>query len=255
VVNDHKNKGNNGSTEKEDMLDVLLKLANDPNLEVKLTDDRVKGLMQNLIVGGTDTSATTVEWAVLELLKHPNILEKAKNELDQVIGNKRWVQESDFAQLPYIDSIIKETFRLHPLATLLAPHFATQDCKVNGYDILKGTMIFINTWSIGRDPQFWDEPEEFKPERFSGKNANADIKGHSFELLPFGAGRRRCPGYRLGLNVVRSTLANLLHGFVWKLPNDMKAEDICMDELYGLTTHPKVSLKLILEPRLPLNLY
>jgi len=145
--------------------------------------------------------------------------------------------------------------RLHPLATLLAPHFTIEDCKIDGYDILKGTTVLVNSWSIGRDPQYWDEPEEFKPERFLGKNANIDVKGQNFEFLPFGSGRRRCPGYRLGLKVVTSTLANLLHGFVWKLPNDMKAEDICMEELYGLSTHPKVSLGLVLEPRLPLHLY
>ncbi|KAM7494937.1 hypothetical protein LguiB_029546 [Lonicera macranthoides] len=257
VISDHK--GNNNKRrelgEKEDMVDVLLKLANDPNLEVKLTNDCVKGLIQNLLAGGTDTSATTVEWAILELLKHPNILKRATQELQNVIGNQRWVQEKDFSQLPYIESIIKETLRLHPLTTLLPPHFAIENCKIDGYDIPKGTTVFVNTWSIGRDPKCWDEPEEFKPERFLGENANIDITGRSFELLPFGSGRRRCPGYRLGLKVVRSTLANLLHGFVWKLPNDMKAEDICMEEFYGLTTHPRVSLSLILEPRLPLHLY
>ncbi|KAM7492069.1 hypothetical protein LguiA_034990 [Lonicera macranthoides] len=241
--------------EKEDMVDVLLKLANDPNLEVKLTSDCVKGLIPDLLAGGTDTSATTVEWAILELLRHPNILKRATQELENVIGNQRWVQEKDFPQLPYIESIIKETLRLHPLTTLLPPHFAIEDCEIDGYDIPKGTTVFVNTWSIGRDPKCWDEPEEFKPERFLGKNANIDVEGRSFQLLPFGSGRMRCPGYRLGLKVVRSTLANLLHGFVWKLPNDIKAEDICMEEFYGLTTHPRVSLSLILEPRLPLHLY
>ncbi|KAL0456310.1 UNVERIFIED_CONTAM: Trimethyltridecatetraene synthase [Sesamum latifolium] len=241
------------STVKDDVVDTLLKLAEDPNLEVKLTVDHVKGLLQNLIVGGTDTSATTVEWAISEILRQPRIIEKAKEELDRVIGRNRWVEEKDYSQLPYIEAIIMESMRLHPLATFLAPHYAMDDRKVAGYDIAKGTTVLVNTWSIGRDPNAWDSPLEFMPERFLGKEI--DMTGSNFAMLPFGSGRRRCPGYNLGLKVVRTTLANLLHGFELKLVEGMRPEDISMEEEYGLTTHPKEPLSIIVEPMLPNHLY
>ena len=209
--------------------------------------------IQDLIAGGTDTSATTVEWAMSELLKQPHLIKKATVELDKVIGRDRWVEERDIPQLPYINAIMKETTRKHPVAVLLAPHLALEDCNIAGYEIRKGTRIFINTWSIGRNPSIWDAPEEFCPERFLGKDI--DVKGQNFELLPFGSGRRMCPGYSLGLKMINSSLANLLHGFNWKLPDNMKVEDLGMDEVYGLATPRKFPLIAVVEPRLPLNLY
>ncbi|PIN03545.1 Cytochrome P450 CYP2 subfamily [Handroanthus impetiginosus] len=254
VIDDHLDRRNEEKgLNSKDVVDKLLQLAEDPNLEVKLTRDCVKALVQNLLLGGIDTSATTVEWTIHEILRHPCVLQRAKEELDRVIGRNRWVEENDFSQLPYIDAIIMESIRLHPLATLLAPHYSVEDCKVAGYDISKGTMVLINTWSIGRDPTSWDKPEEFLPERFLSKEI--DMLGSNFALLPFGSGRRRCPGYNLGLNVVRTTLANLLHGFELKLVEGMNSEDICVKEEYGLTTHPKEPLEIILEPTLSFDLY
>uniref|UniRef100_A0A2N9G8I8 Uncharacterized protein n=1 Tax=Fagus sylvatica TaxID=28930 RepID=A0A2N9G8I8_FAGSY len=148
----------------KDMVDLLLHMADDPNLEVKLTYESVKGFTQDLIAGGTDTSATTVEWAMSELLKQPELIKKATEELDRVIGRDRWVAEKDIPQLPYIDAIMKETMRKHPVAVLLAPHLAIEDCDIAGYEIRKGTRIFINTWSIGRDTSIWDAPEELSRE-------------------------------------------------------------------------------------------
>ncbi|KAL6525294.1 hypothetical protein OROMI_030887 [Orobanche minor] len=235
------------------MVDVLLQLAEDPTLDVKLTSDRVKGLLQDLLAGSTDTTATTLEWTINEIIIHPHIIEKAKEELNRVIGRNRWVEENDFSRLPYIDAIIMESMRLHPLATLLAPHCAIEDCNVAGYDISKETMVLTNTWSIGRDPHAWDTPEKFSPERFSGKDI--DMLGSNFALLPFGSGRRRCPGYNLGLKIVRTTLANLIHGFDLRLIEGMKREDISMEEEYGLTTHPKNPIAIIMEPTLPSHLY
>ena len=186
--------------------------------------------IQDLIAGGKDTSATTVEWAMSELLKQPHLIRKATEEIDRVIGKDRLVEERDIPQLPYINAIMKETMRKHPVAALLAPHLALEDCNIAGYEIRKGTRIFINTWSIGRNLSIWDAPEEFCPERFLGKDI--DVKGQNFELLPFGSGRRMCPGYSLGLKMISSSLANLLHGFNWKLPDNMKVEDLGMDEIY-----------------------
>ncbi|KAL4387256.1 hypothetical protein GQ457_09G005240 [Hibiscus cannabinus] len=191
VLDEHneRRKGVRGYVAK-DMLDVLLQLSEDPNLDVKLERHGVKAICQDLIAGATESSAVTVEWAISELLKKPEILAKATEELDRVIGRERWVEEKDIANLPYIDSIAKETMRLHPIAPLLTPRVARRNCRIAGYDVPKGTTAFVRVWAMGRDPSLWDNPD-----RFLGKSV--DIRGHDFELLPFGAGRRMCPGYPL----------------------------------------------------------
>ncbi|XP_027075082.1 trimethyltridecatetraene synthase-like [Coffea arabica] len=237
----------------KDMADVLLDLADDPTLEVKLERRGVKALTLDLLAGGTETSATTIEWAISELLKNPEIFNKAAEELDRVIGQNRWVNEKDMPNLPYIEAVIKETMRMHPVVPLLVPRCAREDCKVAGYDIQRGTRVIVNVWSIVRDPELWEKPEVFCPDRFMGKDI--DFKGQDCKFLPFGAGRRMCPGYSLGLKVIQSSLANLLHGYRWKLPNDMKPEDLDMEERFGITTPRKIPLVAIVEPRLPRNLY
>ncbi|XP_027335995.1 cytochrome P450 71A1-like [Abrus precatorius] len=237
----------------KDMVDVLLQLAEDPSLEVKLERHGVKAFTQDLIAGGTESSAVTVEWTITELLRRPELFKKATEELDRVIGRERWVEEKDIVNLPYINAIAKEAMRLHPVAPLLVPRLAREDCHIDGYDIPKGTQVLVNIWTIGRDPSIWDEPNEFRPERFIGKEI--DVKGHDYELLPFGAGRRMCPGYPLGLKVIQASLANLLHGFNWRLPNGIKNKDINMDEIFGLSTPKKIPLEAVVEPRLPHHLY
>ncbi|KAK9131416.1 hypothetical protein Sjap_011903 [Stephania japonica] len=236
-----------------DMVDVLLQFADDPNLEVKLNRTSVKAFSQDLIAGGTESSAVTVEWAISEILRRPKVFKKAQEELDRVIGKERWVEEKDMPNLPYIESIMKETMRMHPVAPMLVPRLAREDCKISGYDIPAGTRVLVNVWTIGRDPGLWENPDEFYPERFAGKDI--DVKGQSYELLPFGAGRRMCPGYSLGLKVIQSTLANLLHGFEWKLPSNMSENDLDMDEIFGLSTPKKIPLVAVVEPRLPARLY
>ncbi|XP_051147858.1 trimethyltridecatetraene synthase-like [Andrographis paniculata] len=237
----------------KDMVDVLLDLAGDPNLEVKLERQGVKAFTQDLLAGGTESSAVTVEWAISELLKKPEIFEKATEELDRVIGQGRWVKERDMPNLPYVEAIAKETMRLHPVAPMLVPRMAREDCRVGGFDIQKGTQVLVNVWAIGRDPSLWEKPDEFCPERFLGKEI--DVKGQDFELLPFGSGRRMCPGYPLGLKVIQSSLANLLHGFNWRLPEKMKVQDLDMDEIFGLSTPRKIPLSAVAEPRLPFKMY
>ncbi|KAI4329076.1 hypothetical protein L6164_021378 [Bauhinia variegata] len=236
-----------------DMVDVLLEVAEDPSLEVKLERHNVKALTQDLIIGGTETSQVSIEWTMSELLKNPETINKAREELDTVIGRERWVEEKDVGNLPYIEAIVKESLRLHPVVPILAPKEAREDCNVAGYDISKGTQLLVNVWSLGRDPSVWEYPNEFRPERFLGKDI--DVKGHDFGLLPFGAGRRMCPAYSLGLRVVQATVANLLHGFQWRLTGNMKAEDLKMEETYGLSTPIKEPLKVVVYPRLPLHLY
>ena len=208
---------------------------------------------QDLIAGGTESSAVTVEWAISELLKKPEVIAKATEELDRVIGRGRWVTEKDIPQLPYVDAIVKETMRLHPVAPLLVPRLAREDATVDGYDIPAGTRVLVSVWSIGRDPALWDAPEEFMPERFLG--SKLDVKGQDYELLPFGSGRRMCPGYSLGLKVIQVSLANLLHGFTWSLPNGMTKEELSMEEIFGLSTPRKFPLEAVIVPKLPAQLY
>ncbi|XP_061342927.1 trimethyltridecatetraene synthase-like [Gastrolobium bilobum] len=236
-----------------DMVDVLLQLVEDPNLEVKLERHGVKALSLDLIAGGTESSAVTVKWAISELLGKPEIFLRATEELDKVIRRDRWVEEKDIVNLPYINAIAKEAMRLHPVAPMLAQRLACEDCNVDGYDIPKGTHVIVNFWTIGRDPEIWENPNEFQPERFIGKEI--DVKGHDYELLPFGAGRRMCPGYPLGLKIIQACLANMLHGFNWRLPHNTRKEDLNMEEIFGLSTHRKLPLEVVVEPRLPRHLY
>ncbi|GJZ82823.1 cytochrome P450 71A1-like protein [Tanacetum coccineum] len=213
----------------KDMVDLLLQIHDDTTLDVKLERHGVKAFTLELLAGGTESSAVIVEWSIAHLLKKPEIFKTATDELDKVIGPDRWVEEKDMHNLPYISAIVRETLKLHPLTPMLAPRRTREDCNVGGYHIPKDTCIMVNVWTIERDPTLWDKPEEFCPERFIGKEM--DVKGNHFELLPFGAGRRMCPGYPLGLKVIESSLANLLHGFNWKLPSKMTGDDLKMDEI------------------------
>ncbi|CAN6319914.1 unnamed protein product [Urochloa humidicola] len=237
-----------------DMVDLLLHLADDPNLEVPIERDGVKALTLDLIAAGTDTSAVSVEWALTELLRKPDAMAKATEELDRVVSRDRFVAEGDIPNLPYLEAIVKETMRLHPVAPLLAPRVSREDTSVAGHDIPAGTRVLVNVWSIGRDPALWgDDVEEFRPERLAG--SGMDVKGQDMELLPFGAGRRMCPGYVLGLKMVQLTLANLLHAFAWRLPDGVVAEELSMEEKYGLSVPRAVPLEAVIEPKLPAHLY
>ncbi|PIA43164.1 hypothetical protein AQUCO_02000536v1 [Aquilegia coerulea] len=237
----------------KDIVDILLQLADDPNPNLKLSRDSIKSITMDLIVGGVESSTITTEWALSELLKQPQKFEQATEELDRVIGRNRWIEEKDIPKLPYIKSIIYETMRMHPVSPLLAPRLARENCKIYEYDIGQGTQVLVNVWSIGRDPTLWDAPNEFRPERFLGRDI--DVGGQHFALLPFGSGRRMCPGYSLGLKLIESGLANLLHGFTWKLPNHMNPFDLNMDEVWGLTVPRKNPLVAVAQPRLPIHLY
>jgi cytochrome P450 len=209
--------------------------------------------MQDLIAGGTESSAITVEWAMSEILKKPEVFAKATEELDHVVGRNRWVSEEDIMSLPYVDAIVKETMRLHPVAPMLAPRLSRKDVSIDGYDIPVGTRVLVCMWSIARDPVLWDSPEEFMPERFLG--SKIDVKGQDFELLPFGSGRRMCPGYNLGLKVIQVSLANLLHGFAWRLPDGMAMEELSMEEIFGMSTPRKFPVEAVVDPKLAAHLY
>ncbi|KAF8728742.1 hypothetical protein HU200_018020 [Digitaria exilis] len=234
----------------KDMVDVLLELADDPNLEVPIERYGVKGFTLDFIGGGTDTSAVTVEWAMSELLRNPEVLAKANEEMDRVISRECLVEEEDITRLPYLEAVVKETMRLHPVGPLLTPRLCREDVSLGGYDIPAGTRVLINVWTISRDPAVWDAPMEFRPERFvgGGSGGGVDVKGQDFELLPFGSGRRMCPGMSLGLKMVQVILANLVHAFAPSpslgsqlasmLPREAYAK-ICRCRKYNLPPAPR----------------
>ncbi|KAL0351937.1 UNVERIFIED_CONTAM: cytochrome [Sesamum calycinum] len=176
-------------------------------------DTITKATCQTMMLGGSDTTTVTLTWALCLLLNNQDTLRRAQEELDKHIGKERLVKESDIENLPYIQAIIKETLRIQPSAPLLPPRESVNDCTVAGYYIPAGTRLMVNIWKLHRDPQVWDDPLEFRPERFLAKHKEVDVQGKNFELLPFGGGRRICPGISFGLRFMELTLASFLHGF------------------------------------------
>ncbi|CAH8392351.1 unnamed protein product [Eruca vesicaria subsp. sativa] len=230
---------------KDDIIDLLLKMERgEVGLgEYHLTRNHTKGILLNILTAGIDTSAQTVTWVMTHLIANPRVMKKVQAEVREVIQNKDHIIEDDIEQLEYLKLVIKEAFRITPLVPLLVPREASKDVKIAGYDIPKKTWIHVNIWAVHMNPSVWKDPEAFIPERFMDNEI--DYRGVNFELLPFGSGRRMCPGMGMGLALVHLTLINLLYRFDWKLPEGMKAEDVDLEESYGLVCPKKVPLELI----------
>ena len=190
----------------------------------------------------------TIIWAMAEMVRKPEVLKKAQEEVRAMAGSKGRVQQDDVAKLRYLRAVVMETLRLHPALPLLVPRETMRRITVSGYDVPARTRVFVNAWAIGRDPASWDDPEEFVPERFAGDEAAAAASFFNrarFEFLPFGGGRRMCPGIDMGVVTTEFTLANLLYCFDWELPEGQRREDMCMEEAGGLTVHKKTPLLLV----------
>ncbi|XP_059317230.1 cytochrome P450 83B1-like [Lycium ferocissimum] len=227
-----------------DILDLLLQLKKEQSTPIDLTLENIKATLMNILVGGTDTSACTVVWAMTALMRNTKAMKKVQEEIRNFVGNnKGMVNEDDIQNLPYFKAVIKETFRLYPPIPLLLARETMQKSILQGYEIQPKTIIYVSPWAIARDPKIWDNPEEFIPERFL--NSAIDFKGQDFELIPFGAGRRSCPAIVLGAATVEIVLSNLLYAFDWELPCGIKIEDIDTDVLPGLTMHKKNALCLV----------
>ena len=194
-------------------------------------------------MGGVDTTSITVVWAMAELARNPILMKNAQDEIRNCVGKKRKVSECDIHQFQYLKMVVKETLRLHPPGGLLVPRETMSQFNINGYNVYPKTHIWVNIWAIGTDPESWENPEQFYPERFM--DSPIDFKGRNFEFLPFGSGRRGCPGIHMAILNVELALANLLYHFDWKLPNGLKAEDLNMEEAPGLTNYKKEALALI----------
>ncbi|KAL6141241.1 hypothetical protein ACLB2K_059531 [Fragaria x ananassa] len=234
VVQEHidSSKGSEGDEDagQKDLVDILLSVQKEDTVGIPIDRVSIKAIILDMFVGGTNTTFTILEWAMSELLKHPSVMEKLKNEVRRIVGDRKGIiTEDDLVEMNYLKALIKETLRLHPPVPLLMPRIATQDAKINGYNIMSGTLVLVNAWQIGRDPKSYNEPEEFKPERFL--NNVMDYKGNNgFQFIPFGAGRRSCPGIQFAMAVQEIALANLVHKFDWMLPDGARGEDLDMTE-------------------------
>ncbi|XP_027182465.1 probable (S)-N-methylcoclaurine 3'-hydroxylase isozyme 2 [Coffea eugenioides] len=238
IIEERRRQGAPLTLSQEDFLDTLL--------QNNFTNERIHQLLMELFTAGTDTSTSTIEWAMAELVKNPESMMKVREELGREI-NQDLPKESHLMQLPYLKACIKETFRLHPPAPLLLPHRAPEACQVMNYTIPKNAQVLVNVWAIGRDPGIWDEPLKFKPERFL--SCSLDYKGNDFELLPFGSGRRICPGLPMAARHVPLVLASLIHCFDWSLPEGKDPQQLDMNEKFGVTLEKEQPLLLIPKAR------
>ncbi|XP_028799798.1 cytochrome P450 71D10-like [Neltuma alba] len=243
IIRDHKEKEKNNVGEaEEDLVDVLLRIQKDNDFDIPLSLDNIKAVLKDVFFAGTETSATTTEWAMSELLKNPKAMKEAQAEVRSVYGNKGYVDESELHQLKYVNAVIKETLRLHSPVALSVPRENSESCEINGYVIPPKTKIIINVWAIARDPKNWNDPEKFEPKRFLDTMVDYNFKGSNFEYIPFGAGRRICPGSTFATPILELLLSNLLYHFNWKLPKGMKFEELDMEESFGAAVRRKNDL-------------
>lgn len=234
--------------EEYDFINVLLSIQQEYNL----TRDHIKAQMAIMFEAGTDTSFIVLEYAMIRLVQNPHLMQKLQDELRSSIPKgKEMVTEDDIKNLAYLEAVIKETLRLHMPAPLLLPHLSMVNCNIKGYKIPSGTRTIINSWALARDPSSWENAENFMPERFmdGGSAATMDYKGNDFSYLPFGTGRRMCPGSNFGIATIETMLANLVYRFNWKLPEESMKGGINMTELFGVTIRRKE--KLLLVPVVP----
>ncbi|MED6194485.1 hypothetical protein PIB30_029005 [Stylosanthes scabra] len=233
----------------QDFIDVMLSSLSHGKIDAFDVDTVIKATTLNVILGGIDTSSVTLTWAMCLLLRNPSVLEKAKEELEKKIGKERWINDSDINKLLYIQAIVKETLRLYPPAPVLAREF-TENINLGGYDIEKGTILLTNVWKINTDPSVWLDCTEFKPEKFLTTHKDVDFRGYHFDLLPFGSGRRMCPGVPFGVQMMHFILASFLHSF-----EISSMEYVDMTGTLGAVYAKATPLKVMIKPRLSPNCY
>ncbi|XP_049379017.1 premnaspirodiene oxygenase-like [Solanum stenotomum] len=248
ILNEHiKNKAagkkGNGEFGDEDLVDVFLRVKENSQLQFPIANENIKAVILDIFLAGTETSFTVIIWAFTEMMRNPHIMAKAQSEVRRVFKGKKNYDEEDVEKLTYLNLVIKETLRLHAPVPLLAPKECREETVIDGYTIPLNTRVLVNAWAIGRDPESWDDPDNFIPERF--EKSSVDFTGNHFEFIPFGAGRRICPGVVFGLANVGLPLAQLLYHFDWKLPNGTNPNDLDMTETHGLSAARQKDLYLI----------
>ncbi|KAJ7958214.1 putative Cytochrome P450 [Quillaja saponaria] len=206
------------------------------------TEETIKATILAMLVAGSETSSTTMEWVLALLLNHPEVMLKARAEIDANVGQDRLLDETDLLKLKYLQDVITETLRLYPPVPLLLPHESSDNCRICGFDVPQGTMLLVNAWNMQRDPKVWIDPTRFVPERFEG----GEGEGEEYNMIPFGAGRRACPGAVLGKRVVGIALGALIQCFDWER---IGHEEINMAEGTGIITPLAEPLKASYKPR------
>ncbi|MED6208390.1 hypothetical protein PIB30_044580 [Stylosanthes scabra] len=244
-LEEHKTSFRGKATNERDFMDVMISILGDTQIHGFDADTIIKATTMSMMLGGTDTTGVTLTWAVCLLLNNPRTLKKAKEELDSHVGKERCITESDLSKLVYLQAIVKETLRLYPAGTLGAPREFIENCILGGYHVKKGSRLIINIWKIQTDPTIWSDPLDFKPERFLTTHRDTDVKGQHFELLPFGSGRRICPGMSFALQMVHFALARFLHSFEILKPSD---EPIDMTGILGLSYAKATPLEILIKP-------
>ncbi|XP_018678388.2 cytochrome P450 71A1-like [Musa acuminata AAA Group] len=250
ILQEHIERAEQGFNRNEDFVDVLLSLQRDDAGDLGLAEIDIKAITMDLIAAGTDTSFVSLEWAMAELVRNPRAMKKLQDEVRQVADGKPMVVEEDVNQMTYLKAVIKEVLRLHAPVPILVPRETMSSFSLQGYHVPAKTRVIVNAWAIARDPKSWEAPEEFKPERFMD-NA-VDYRGNDFLFIPFGAGRRMCPGINFAMATIEIALANLLYHFNWELPDGLNPVDLDMSEAPGLVTPKKIPLRLIAVPKDPL---
>ncbi|KAH6809411.1 hypothetical protein C2S51_027194 [Perilla frutescens var. frutescens] len=246
VIDDHRVRLEREKVAGLDFVEILLEFQRENESSSPIEDDTIKALILDMFAAGTDTTVTVLEWAMAELIRNPETMKTLQNEVRKVAGSKGEIEEEDLEKMPYLKAVIKESLRLHSPIPFLVPRESTQDTKVLGYDVVSGTRVVINAWAIGRDPLLWEKPEEFHPERFL--DTSIDFRGLHFELIPFGAGRRGCPGIAFAVAVDELALAKMVHSFDFGLPNGARVEELDMSEVNGLSVHKKNPLLVVATP-------
>ncbi|WVZ85227.1 hypothetical protein U9M48_032175 [Paspalum notatum var. saurae] len=249
LIDEHLKEGGSGGdgdgNEESDFIHVLLSAQE----EYGLTRDNIKAILIDMLAAGTDNKYLVLEFAMAELMLHQDVMAKLQHEVRSIKHQgEHTINEDSLAGMKYLRAVVKETLRLHPPSPLLLPHLSVEDCDVGSYRIPAGTTVLVNAWAIGRDPRLWDAAEEFMPERFiheGGDNEEVDFIGNDLQFLPFGSGRRMCPGINFSLASIEVMLANLVYHFDWELPGGVY--NIDMTEVFGLTVRRKE--KLLLTPR------
>ncbi|KAM7258603.1 hypothetical protein ACFE04_014344 [Oxalis oulophora] len=238
IISEHEKDDNDRKKQHKDFVDLLLSMLNQP---MNVNEDplyivekpNIKAILLDMVAASLDTTSTSINWILSELMRHPRVMTLLQEELDTVVGQNRVIEEKDLVKLHYLDMVIKEAMRLHPAGPLLIPRESREDITIDGFYIPRKSRLIVNFWAIANDPNVWsDSAFDFYPERFA--DSELDLKGHDFQLIPFGSGRRKCPGMQLGLVTVKLVVAQLVHCFDWKLPDGMSPAELDMTEHFGL---------------------
>ncbi|KAJ3687933.1 hypothetical protein LUZ61_017097 [Rhynchospora tenuis] len=234
MISDCQNRAQDDKKGDGDLIGALLSLRENGELDFELTKEHIKAFLLDMFAAGVHTTSRTLEWAMAELMKDHKTMKQIQEQVRKIpIGGREIITNDDINELTVLKSVINETLRLHPPGPVAVPHQSTQETRINGYTIPKGSRVLVNIWSINRDPKFWENPDEFRPERFTGNTV--DFWGNNFQFIPFNAGRRMCPGIHFAMHNIELLLANILYHFDWKLPNGMTTEELDMGYARGLS--------------------